>query len=78
MLANLVHTRLRRKVEGVIMRGYINKYEDYTFAGFGGVDNCDFCDSFTHVNEWNRPDGGFVFVCNPCQFTKRFPEIGKA
>ena len=65
-------------MEGAIMRGYINKFEDYTFAGFGGVDNCDYCDSFTHVNEWNRPDGGFVFVCKSCEFTKRFPEIGKA
>ena len=58
------------------MRGYINKYEDYEFQGFAGVDNCDFCDGFTHVNEWIRPDdGGMVFVCAACQFSKRFPEI---
>jgi len=49
--------------------------QDYTFAAFGGVDNCDYCDSFTHVNEWNRPDGGVVFVCKQCEFTKRFPEV---
>ncbi len=77
MSGDLVHARIRWKMEGVIVRGYINKYNDYKFAGFGGVDNCDFCDSFTHVNEWDRPDGGFVFVCNPCQFANRFPEIGK-
>ena len=57
------------------MAEFINQFEDYTFAAFAGVDNCDYCDSFTHVNEWNRPDGGFVFVCNSCQFSKRFPEI---
>jgi len=57
------------------MRGYINPFDDYVFAGFAGVDNCDYCDGFTHVNEWNRPDGSVVFVCNQCQFTKRFPEI---
>ena len=58
------------------MAEFINQFEDYTFAAFAGVDNCDYCDSFTHVNEWNRPDdGGFVLVCNSCQFQKRFPEI---
>ena len=59
---------------GVAMRGYVNPVADYTFAAYGGVDNCDYCDSFTHVNEWNRPDGGIVFVCRQCEFTKRFPE----
>ena len=62
-------------MEATDMRNYINPYADYTFAGFGGVDNCDYCDAFTHVNEWNRPDGGFVFVCNSCHYQKRFPEI---
>ena len=77
MLATLVCTCLRRPVEasGVAMAEFINKYEDYTFADFAGIDNCDYCDSFTHVNEWNRPDGGFVLVCNSCHFQKRFPEI---
>ena len=56
------------------MKGYINPVADYEFVGFGGVDNCDYCDLFTHVNEWNRPDGGFVFVCGRCEFSKRFPE----
>jgi len=74
MLANLVHIGIRWDLEGATMSGFINKFEDYRFAGFGGVDNCDYCDSFTHVNEWDRPDGGFVFVCNSCEFTKRFPE----
>ena len=44
------------------MRGYVNPVDDYTFVGFAGVENCDYCDGFTHVNEWNRPDGGMVFV----------------
>jgi hypothetical protein len=56
------------------MRNYINPFADYKFEGFGGVDNCDFCDAFTHVNEWTRSDGAVVFVCNQCEFTKRFPE----
>ena len=56
------------------MRGYINAFDDYIFAGFAGVDNCDYCDGFTHVNEWTRPDGGVVFVCATCEFNKRFPE----
>jgi len=74
MLAHLVHIGIRWDLEGAAMSGFVNKFEDYRFAGFGGVDNCDYCDSFTHVNEWDRPDGGFVFVCNACEFTKRFPE----
>ena len=45
------------------MRGYISKYADYEFAGFGGVENCDYCDSFTHCNEWNTPEGAVHFVC---------------
>ena len=57
------------------MTHYVNPVEDYTFANFAGMDNCDYCDSFTHVNEWNRPDGGFVLVCNKCEYQKRFPEI---
>ena len=57
------------------MRNYINPVADYIFTSFAGVDNCDYCDSFTHVNEWNRPDGGFVLVCNNCEYQKRFPEI---
>lgn len=74
MLADLVCLGIGWNLEGAAMTGFINKFEDYRFAGFGGVDNCDYCDSFTHVNEWDRPDGGFVFVCNACEFTKRFPE----
>ena len=57
------------------MRNYINPVADYIFTAFAGIDNCDYCDSFTHVNEWNRPDGGFVLVCNNCEYQKRFPEI---
>ena len=57
------------------MRHYINPVTDYIFTAFAGVDNCDYCDSFTHVNEWNRPDGGFVLVCGKCEYEKRFPEI---
>jgi hypothetical protein len=60
------------------MRGYINPVADYTFAGFGGVENCDYCDSFTHCNEWNTPEGAVHFVCNRCEIAKQFPEIGKA
>jgi len=56
------------------MRDYVNPVEDYKFVGFGGVDNCDYCDYFTHINEWSRPDGGMVFVCGSCEFNKRFPE----
>ena len=56
------------------MRGYVNPVDDYNFIGFAGVDNCDYCDAFTHVNEWGRPDGGMVFVCGSCEFNKRFPE----
>jgi len=56
------------------MRGYVNPVEDYKFVRFGGVDNCDYCDYFTHINEWSSPDGGMVFVCGSCEFNKRFPE----
>jgi hypothetical protein len=55
------------------MTHYVNPVDDYTFVGFAGVENCDYCDGFTHVNEWNRPDGGMVFVCGSCEFNKRFP-----
>ena len=75
MQPDLVCTWIRWQMEGAAMSFFINSFEDYTFASFAGVDNCDYCDSFTHVNEWNRPDGGFVLVCNSCQFSKRFPEI---
>lgn len=53
---------------------WINPYEDYTFGGFGGVENCDYCDNFTHCNEWNTPDGAVHFVCGNCEYQKRFPE----
>ncbi|MGI9143717.1 MAG: hypothetical protein ACR2IJ_11065 [Fluviibacter sp.] len=53
---------------------FINKYQDYKFEGFGGVDNCDYCDAFTHVNEWTTPEGAPHFVCNQCEFKNRFPE----
>jgi hypothetical protein len=56
------------------MTKFINKFEDYKFCGFGGVDNCDYCDSFTHVNEWTTPEGAAHFVCNQCEFSNRFPE----
>lgn len=56
------------------MRGYINKYQDFIFRGFAGVDNCDYCDNFTHVNEWETPDGAPHFVCGACQYSLRFPE----
>jgi hypothetical protein len=52
---------------------YINSVDDYKFQGFGGVDNCDYCDSFTHVNEWMTTEGAAHFVCNACEFNKRFP-----
>jgi hypothetical protein len=54
---------------------YINEVQDYTFQGFAGVDNCDYCDSFTHVNEWLTPEGAPHFVCSRCEFEKRFKEI---
>jgi RNase P subunit RPR2 len=57
------------------MSAPLNPFEDYVFQSFAGVENCDYCDSFTHTNEWLRPDGGIVFVCNNCQYSKRFPEI---
>ena len=53
------------------MRGYFNQVEVYKFVRFGGVDNCDYCDYFTHINEWSRPDGGMVFVCGSCEFKKK-------
>ena len=53
---------------------FINPVEDYTFQGFAGVDNCDYCDSFTHVNEWMTPQGAAHFVCAKCEFIKRFKE----
>jgi len=56
------------------MRGYVNPVEDYVFAGYAGIDNCDYCDNFATVNEWNRPDGSVVFVCTRCEINKRFPE----
>ena len=63
---------------GAGMSGGLNPFEDYEFQGFAGVDNCDYCDSFTHVNEWLRGfDGGIVYVCNKCQTNKRFPEAVK-
>lgn len=77
MQSNLVRSDFKWKLEREVMAEFINKFEDYTFATFAGIDNCDYCDSFTHVNEWNRPDGGFVLVCNACHFNKRFPEIKK-
>jgi len=58
------------------MRGYISKYADYTFGGFGGVENCDYCDAFTHANEWSTPEGAVHFVCGSCEFLLRFPEKG--
>jgi hypothetical protein len=63
------------QAKGQRMRNYINPVADYIFTAFAGIDNCDYCDSFTHVNEWNRPDGGFVSVCNKCEYQMRFPEI---
>lgn len=56
------------------MRGYVNKYADYRFSDFGGVENCDYCDNFTHCNEWNTPDNAVHFVCNNCEIKLRFPE----
>lgn len=56
------------------MTHWINKFEGYKFEGFGGVDNCDYCDNFTHVNEWTTHDGAPHFVCNLCEVSKRFPE----
>ena len=56
------------------MRGYVNPVEDYVFAAYAGIDNCDYCDNFATVNEWNRPDGSVVFVCISCEINKRFPE----
>jgi hypothetical protein len=57
------------------MTHYINPVEDYIFQGFAGVDNCDYCDSFTHVNEWMTTEGAAHFVCAKCEYQKRFPEI---
>ena len=56
----------------------INPFEDYIYQSFAGVDNCDYCDAFTHVNEWLRTDGGLVFVCANCEYMTRFPEIQKS
>jgi hypothetical protein len=57
------------------MTHYINPVENYIFQGFAGVDNCDYCDSFTHVNEWMTTDSAAHFVCAKCEYQKRFPEI---
>jgi hypothetical protein len=61
--------------EGESVMLYINPVEDYEFQGFAGVDNCDYCDSFTHVNEWVTPEGAPHFVCGRCEFEKQFKEI---
>jgi hypothetical protein len=39
---------------------------DYTFAGFGGADNCQKCDDFGHVDEFDRSDGACVALCKSC------------
>jgi hypothetical protein len=61
--------------EGESVMLYINPVQDYEFQGFAGVDNCDYCDSFTHVNEWVTPEGAPHFVCGRCEFEKQFKEI---
>ena len=38
----------------------------YEYAGFGGVTNCDECDDFTHIDEYNRNDGLVCFFCEKC------------
>ncbi len=54
---------------------YINPVQDYEFRGFAGVDNCKYCDSFTHVNEWLTTESAQHLVCGRCEFEKRFKEI---
>ena len=39
----------------------------YSFSGYGGVENCSDCDSFTQVNEYDREDGLVVFFCKKCE-----------
>ena len=38
----------------------------YSFSGYGGVENCAECDDFTQTNEYDRRDGLVVFICNKC------------
>jgi len=57
------------------MRDYINPVADYEFVGSAGIDNCDYCDNFIHVNEWRTPDNDPHYVCGKCAYVKRFPEI---
>jgi hypothetical protein len=38
----------------------------YSFSGYGGVQNCTECDDFTQTNEYDRRDGAVVWFCNPC------------
>ena len=38
----------------------------YSFSGYGGVENCHECDDFTQTNEYDRRDGLVVFICNKC------------
>lgn len=53
---------------------FIDKYSDYVKKpSFAGMENCDFCDVFTHVNEWERSDGMVVFLCSRCEYQKRLP-----
>ena len=39
----------------------------YEFVDYGGVDNCQKCDYYTGVWEYNRNDGKPCFFCINCR-----------
>ena len=49
--------------------------QDYVFTAYAGIDNCTYCDAFTHVNQWETPENLLHLVCGECESVKRFKEL---